>query len=144
MLWFRPTHQEEFMSFRSDTWPVLAALVLLTSSLGARQTPKAAPAGVVDSAPAVNAPKTGMRRFIVVRTFPEGALAGLDAEGKKAVNKCNSTLGVRWVYSYANAEKTKTFCIYEGPSEQAIRDAAIANKIPVDDIVEIPLVLMPM
>ena len=51
--------------------------------------------------------------------------------------------GVRWVHSYANAEKTKTFCIYEGPNEQAIREAATANKIPVDEIVEIPVVLSP-
>jgi hypothetical protein len=47
------------------------------------------------------------------------------------------------VHSYANADKTKTFCIYEGPSEKAIRDAADANKIPVDSIVEIPVVLEP-
>jgi len=48
---------------------------------------------------------------------------------------------VNWVYSYANAEKTRTYCIYEGPNEQAIRDAAAANKIPVDSIVAIPVVL---
>ncbi|NWJ42004.1 MAG: DUF4242 domain-containing protein [Geothrix sp.] len=84
-----------------------------------------------------------MHRYMVVRTFPAGALAGLDAAGKKAVNKCNSTHNVKWVYSYANADKTKTFCIYEGPNEQAIRDAAASNKIPVDDIIEIPVVLKP-
>jgi len=49
----------------------------------------------------------------------------------------------RWVYSYANADKTKTFCIYEGPDEKSIRQAASANKIPVDYIVEIPVVLTP-
>ena len=80
---------------------------------------------------------------MVVRTFPAGVLAGLDATAKKAVNACNSTHGVSWVYSYANADKTKTFCIYDGPSEQAIRDAATGNKIPVDYIVEIPVVLKP-
>jgi hypothetical protein len=96
-----------------------------------------------DPAPAVEAPASGLHRFMVIRTFPAGALAGLDANAKKSVNKCNSTKGVRWVHSYANAEKTKTFCIYEGPNEQAIRDAATANKIPVDDIVEIPVVLNP-
>lgn len=71
------------------------------------------------------------------------ALAGPDAEGKKTVNACNATFGVRWVHSYANADRTKTFCIYEGPDEQAVKAAAVANKIPVDDIIEVPVALLP-
>ena len=130
------------MKVRSTVLSVLTTLALLPVSLGA-DTPKPAPAGSADTAPAVRAPKVGMHRYMVVRTFPAGALAGLDAAGKKAVNACNSTHGVEWVFSYANADKTKTFCIYDGPSEQAIRDAATSNKIPVDDIIEIPVVLMP-
>ena len=131
------------MSFRHYVIPGLAALTLLTVSLGATPAPKATPAVAADPAPAVHAPKAGMHRYMVMRTFPAGALDGLDAAGKKAVNACNSTHGVRWVYSYANADKTKTFCIYDGPNEQAIRDAATSNKIPVDDIIEIPVVLKP-
>jgi hypothetical protein len=104
---------------------------------------KAVPAKASDPAKAVPTPAPGMRRFMVVRTFPAGALEGLDAAGKKQVNATNATQQVRWVHSYANADKTKTFCIYEGPSEKAIRDAADANKIPVDSIVEIPVVLEP-
>jgi hypothetical protein len=131
------------MSLRSHTLPALAALTLLTATLGAGQVPKAAPTVAADPAPAVSAPASGLHRFIVVRTFPAGALAGLDAEGKKAVNTRNATFGVRWVYSYANADKTKTFCIYEAPNQQAILDAAAANKIPADEIIEVPVVLMP-
>jgi len=131
------------MSFRTYALPRLAALSLLTFSLGAVQAPKDAKAATADPAPAVKAPKAGNHRYMVVRTFPAGALAGLDATAKKAVNACNSTFGVHWVYSYANADKTKTFCIYDGPSEQAVRDAATANKIPVDAIIEVPVVLKP-
>ena len=116
--------------------PLLAVLALLPTNL-AGSTPTA------EGAPAVAAPAAGLHRFMIVRTFPAGALAGLDAAGKKAVNACNATHGVTWVHSYANADKTKTFCIYDGPSEKAIRDAAAANKIPVDDIIEIPVVLIP-
>jgi len=50
---------------------------------------------------------------------------------------------VHWVTSYATADKTKTFCIYEGPNEAAIRKAASANKIPVDSITEVPVTLDP-
>ncbi|HET6330456.1 MAG TPA: DUF4242 domain-containing protein [Holophagaceae bacterium] len=117
-------------------------ILLLAAPLfaGAPQAPRAT---AVDTAPAVPLPAKGMHRYMVVRTFPAGALDGLDAAGKRAVNKCNSEHGVRWVHSYANADKTKTFCIYDSPSEQAIQDAATANKIPVDYIVEIPVVLKP-
>ena len=130
------------MRFRSSVLAVLASLAI-PAALSAGDVAKAMPAARIDPAPAVAAPKAGMHRYMVVRTFPAGALDGLDAAGKKQVNTTNASKSVSWVYSYANADKTKTFCIYEGPSEQAIRDVASANKIPVDYIVEIPVVLSP-
>jgi len=116
----------------------LVALSLLQGACLAADAPAAVRAS---PAPAVQTPVAGLKRYMVVRTFPAGALAGLDAAGEKAVNQTNAKFSVNWVHSYANAERTKTFCIYEGPDEKAIRDAAAANKIPVDEIVEIPTVL---
>ncbi|MGH8202456.1 MAG: DUF4242 domain-containing protein [Steroidobacteraceae bacterium] len=86
---------------------------------------------------------TSMHRYLVERTFPAGALAGLDAATKSKVNARNASVGVRWVKSYATADKTKTFCIYEGPSEQAVRKAAALNHLPVDRVIEIPVTLLP-
>ena len=82
-------------------------------------------------------------RYMVVRTFPAGALEGLDEAGKQQVVDNNDANGVRWIRSYASADLTKTFCVYEGPSEEAIRRAAEANQIPIDDVVEIPVDLKP-
>jgi hypothetical protein len=110
----------------------------LPSSAGTGGTEAAA-----DPVPAVPSPAAGWRRFMVVRTFPAGALDGLDATVKKQVNEKNSQHSARWVHSYANADRTKTFCVYEGPNETAIREAATANGLPVDSIVEIPVVLNP-
>ena len=120
-------------------------VVMLVGALGFVASSVAAEAAATkaDPAPALAAPKAGMHRYMVVRTFPAGAIDGLDAAGKKQVNTTNSASQVRWLHSYANPDKTKTFCIYEGPSEQAVRDAASANKIPVDYIVEVPVVLLP-
>jgi hypothetical protein len=87
--------------------------------------------------------KSTDHRYLVERTFPPGALAGLDAATKRKVNANNATVGVHWVQSYANADKTKTFCIYEGPSEAAVRKAAELNKLPVDSITEVPVTLSP-
>jgi Protein of unknown function (DUF4242) len=78
-------------------------------------------------------------RYIIERTFPAGALDGVDAAVKKKVNDNNATVGVSWVQSYANADKTKTFCEYEGPSENAVRKAAQLNGLPVDHVTEVPV-----
>ena len=82
-------------------------------------------------------------RYLVERTFPPGALAGLDAATKVKVNAKNTSVGVRWLRSYATADKTKTFCIYEGPSEAAVRKAAALNALPVDSVTEVPVTLLP-
>ena len=87
--------------------------------------------------------KPAVHRYLIERTFPAGALAGLDAAGKAKINATNAKFGVHWKMSYANAEQTKTFCIYEAPSEKAVRDAAVANSIPVDTIMEVPVTLLP-
>ena len=81
-----------------------------------------------------------MPRYMVERTFTSGlhiptnsggAAACLSVVGKNAQN------GVTWVHSYVSNDKTKTYCIYDGPSEDAIRQAAQVNGLPVDSITEV-------
>jgi hypothetical protein len=96
-----------------------------------------------DPTPKTSPLATGQHRYLVERTFPAGALDGLDAATKTKVNAVNSKFGVHWVVSYANARKTKTYCVYEGPSEAAIRKAAAANALPVDSVTEVPITLDP-
>jgi hypothetical protein len=79
-----------------------------------------------------------IHRYLVERTFPAGAIDGVDAAAKRKVNANNSTLDVTWEKSYANADKTKTYCVYTGPSETAVREAAKLSGLPVDSVVEIP------
>ena len=83
------------------------------------------------------------KRYMIQRTFPAGALEGLNADVKKQVNDNNQDVDVTWEHSYANADKTKTFCIYTGPSESAVRQAALRNNLPVDSVTEIPITLLP-
>jgi hypothetical protein len=80
---------------------------------------------------------------MVLRTFPAGALEGLDQAKKDKVNATNEKNGARWIHSYASADKTKTFCVYEGVDEAAVRKAAAANGLPVDQIFEVPVDLTP-
>lgn len=85
----------------------------------------------------------GVLRFLVERRLPPGVLDGLVAARRAQVNENNARFGVVWLMSYANAEKTRVYCVYEGPSEVAIRMAAVANGLPVDAITEVPETLLP-
>jgi len=81
-----------------------------------------------------------MPRYMVERTFPGGLHIPTTDSGAQAcltvVDK-NGTNGVTWVHSYVSADKTKTFCIYDGPSEDAIRESAQASGLPVDSITQV-------
>jgi hypothetical protein len=41
------------------------------------------------------------------------------------------------VHSYVTTDRTTTFCIYDGPSPEAIRASAELNKLPVDSVTEV-------
>ena len=102
----------------------LVPLLLMSLPLAAL----AWPSGAQSPAP------SPIHRYLIERTFPPGALDGLDAAGKRQVNARNGAEGVRWVRSYANSDKTKTFCVYDGPTPEAIRSVAERNGLPVDSI----------
>jgi hypothetical protein len=97
--------------------------------------------GIAAASDAGDAAGAANHRFVIQRSFPKGALDGLDAATKAKVNQTNAKFGVKWLMSFANGDRTKTFCIYEGPTEQAIRQAARANRLPIDTITEVPVTL---
>jgi opacity protein-like surface antigen len=109
---------------RSVLFTALASVMLLSSAFAA-------------DAP----PKSNDHRYVIERTFPAGALDGVDAAAKQKVNANNATVGVSWVRSYANTNKTKTYCVYDGPNENAIRKAAKLNNLPVDKVTEVPVAM---
>ena len=81
-----------------------------------------------------------MSRFIVERTFPDGLVVPVDAQGAQACAKiidCNGEQGVNWVQSFVSADKTRTFCVYDAPSPEAIRQVARRNNLPVERITEV-------
>lgn len=81
-----------------------------------------------------------MPRYLVERTFPDGLAIPVDPDGAKAclgVVAGNAEHGVTWVHSYVSPDAKSTFCVYDGPSPDAIRLAAQANGLPVDRITEV-------
>lgn len=81
-----------------------------------------------------------MPRYLVERTFPDGLAIPMTEEGAAT---CRTVVGnnaedlVTWVHSYVTPDRRKTFCIYDGPSPEAIRKAARRNSLPVDRITEV-------
>lgn len=81
-----------------------------------------------------------MPRYMVQRTFDAGLDIPVNAQGAQTfavVGEGNAGLGVNWVHSYVTRDKTETFCIYDAPSPEAIREAAKVNNLPVDSITEV-------
>jgi hypothetical protein len=81
-----------------------------------------------------------MPRYLIQRTFADGLQIPVDEQGAKvcmAVVDTNADSGVTWVHSYVSTDKSTTFCVYDGPSPEAIRHVAELNGLPVDQITEV-------
>lgn len=81
-----------------------------------------------------------MPRYMVEREFPTGLEIPSTPDGQKAmlgVVANNLTEQVTWVQSFVTHDHTKTFCVYDGPSPEAIRRAAGLSDLPVNRISEI-------
>ena len=79
--------------------------------------------------------------FMVERRYADELDAS--AEIIDGINRVNDEEGVRWLYSFLSADKRKTYCLYEAPSPEAIRRAAVRAGVPADVIVEMGDRVMP-
>ncbi len=71
-----------------------------------------------------------MGLFVIERNFAEVLDPdALDDEGIKLVN---DEVGVKWVLSFLSADKRKSYCLYEAPNAEAIREAAARLGVPAD------------
>jgi hypothetical protein len=78
-----------------------------------------------------------MPRYLVERDLPEGLALGPDlAEGCRQILQRNRD-EVTWLHSYVSDDRTRTFCLYDGPSPEAIRKTAARNRLPVDRITQV-------
>jgi hypothetical protein len=76
-----------------------------------------------------------MGLYVIERNFAEQLDPDLlDHEGIKLVN---DEVGVRWIYSFLSADRKKSYCLYEAPSADAIREAAARAGMPADVIVPV-------
>ena len=82
-----------------------------------------------------------MPRFIIERNFAEQVELNRDAV--TGITQVNADAGVQWLFSFLSADKKKTYCLYEAPNAEAIREAARRLNIPADVIIEVDSELRP-
>jgi hypothetical protein len=76
-----------------------------------------------------------MPLFVIERNFAEQLEITRDAASE--VQLINEDVGVQWLFSFLSADKKKTYCLYEAPDPDAIREAARRANIPADVIIEV-------
>ena len=76
-----------------------------------------------------------MPRFIIERHFADRLEVTKEETAK--IQRINDDVGVKWVFSFLSADKRKTYCLYEAPNAEAIREAAKRANIPADRIIEV-------
>lgn len=76
-----------------------------------------------------------MAVFVIERRFAEDI--DLTAEDVGEINVINDEEGVRWLYSFLSVDRRKTYCLYEAPSVEAVRRAAVRAGLPADVVIEV-------
>jgi len=80
-----------------------------------------------------------MPLFLIERQFAEQL--EVDEEGEREITRVNGEVGVNWLYSFLSADKKKTYCLYEAPNAELIREAASRLGLPADTIVAVDQVV---
>jgi hypothetical protein len=76
-----------------------------------------------------------MAMFVIERNFAEQL--NLTSDAARLVTEINGDVGVHWLFSFLSADKRKTYCLYEAPNTETIREAALRANLPADVIVEV-------
>lgn len=76
-----------------------------------------------------------MPRYLIERNFAEQI--DVTKEIASTIKEVNDELSLQWVFSFLSADKKKSYCLYEAPNADAIREAAKRLSIPADNIIEL-------
>jgi len=79
-----------------------------------------------------------MPRYLVERTFDmTAALPAPRADSTVSSIDTDRERQVVWVQSYVTPDKSTSFCIFDGPSPDAVRAAAARTGLPVRRVTEV-------
>ena len=76
-----------------------------------------------------------MALYLIERNLAEQL--NVTSDGAAAIKKVHAEVGVNWLYSFLSADKKKTYCLYEAPNPELIREAARRNNLPADVVIPV-------
>ena len=82
-----------------------------------------------------------MPYYIIERNYAEEVVTPLEEAAE--INLINDEEDVRWLYSFLSVDRRKSYCLYEAPSIEAIRAAAVRAGLPADVVTEVTGRVMP-
>ena len=74
-----------------------------------------------------------MPRFMITRTLPPLSPEQLEAVRKESTRVCNE-LGITWIKSHITADGKHSFCEYDAPDEEAVKQHSRLSGVPFDHI----------
>lgn len=83
---------------------------------------------------------TAMPRYLVERALTgDWDVEDVDEFCRRIVER-NLDGEVTWLHSYVSDDRSRFLCVYEAPSPEAIRKAALRNGLPVDSITSVRVI----
>ncbi len=82
-----------------------------------------------------------MALYLIERNFAERI--DIDEINHEGIRLVNEDIGVHWIYSFLSADRKKSYCLYEAPNAEAIREAAARAGMPADVIVPVDQFIPP-
>ena len=76
-----------------------------------------------------------MPLYVIERHFAEQI--EMTRELASEINLINDDVGVQWLFSFLSADRKKSYCLYEAPNAESIREAAERANIPANAVVEV-------
>ncbi len=84
-----------------------------------------------------------MPRYIVERTLPKLSQDELQRIGKKVVEVADTLQGVTWIKSHISESEGKSYCEFEAPNSDVLRQHSEQVGLPVDKIAAVEIEVDP-
>ncbi len=84
-----------------------------------------------------------MPRYVIERTLPRLSSEELQEIGKKVVEVAEQMPGVTWVKSSISESEGKSYCEFEAPDSDALREHSNQVGLPVDRIITVEVEVDP-
>ena len=76
-----------------------------------------------------------MPKFLIERNFSDQM--EYDRDIAMQITTVSSDMVMQWLFSFLSADKKKTYCLFEAPNAEVVRQHAQRLNIPADVVIEV-------